>query len=56
MCSHNGREPDPKGLDHVSKDVSRACNRSDITRHTITSTRVDQLLIYNRTPGIYTAA
>ena len=52
MCSHNGREPGPKGLVHVSKDVSRACNGSD-TRHTITSTRVDQLLIYNRTPGIY---
>ena len=47
MCSHNGREPGPKGLVHVSKDVSRACNGSD-TRHTITSTRVDQLLIYNR--------
>ena len=53
MCSHNGREPDPKGLVHVSKDVSRACNGSD-TRHTITSTRVDQLLIYNRTPVKYT--
>ena len=52
MCSHNGREPGPKGLVHISKDVSRACNGSD-TRHTITSTRVDQLLIYNRTPGIY---
>ena len=51
MCSHNRREPGPKGLVHVSKDVSRACNGSD-TRHTITSTRVDQLLIYNRTPGI----
>ena len=38
MCSHNGREPCPKGLVHVSKDVSRACNGSD-TRHTITSTR-----------------
>ena len=75
MCSHNGREPGPKGLAHVSKDllgraqpvippnlyslftnikawgpqvtkdVSRACNGSD-TRHTTTSTRVDQLLIY----------
>ena len=22
MCSHNGREPGPKGLVHVSKDVS----------------------------------
>ena len=32
MCSHNGREPGPKGLVHVSKDVSRACNGSD-TRH-----------------------
>ena len=50
MWSHNGREPGPKGLVHVSKDVSRACNGSD-TRHTITSTTVDQLLIYNRTPG-----
>ncbi len=53
MCSHNGREPGPKGLVHVSKDVSRACNGS-VTRHT--STKVDQLLIYNRTPGIYTEA
>ena len=42
-----------KGLVLVSKDVSRACNGSD-TRHTITSARVDQLLIYNRTSGIYT--
>ena len=56
MCSHNGREPGPKGLVHVSKDVSCACNGS-VTRHTITSTKVDQLLIYNRTPGIlYTEA
>ena len=55
MCSHNGREPGPNGLVHVSKDVSRACNES-VTRHTITSTKVDQLLIYNRTPGIYTEA
>ena len=38
MCSHNGREPGSKGLVHVSKDVSRACNGS-VTRHTITSTK-----------------
>ena len=44
MCSHNGREPGPKGLVHVSKDVSCACNGS-VTRHTITSTKVYQLLI-----------
>ena len=56
MCSHNGREPGPKGLVHVSKDVSRACNLNWSDKHTITSTRVDQLLIYNRTPGIYTEA
>ena len=52
---NNGREPGPNGLVHVSKDVSSACNES-VTRHTITSTKVDQLLIYNRTPGIYTEA
>ena len=49
MCSHNGSEPGPKGLVHVSKDVSRACNGSD-TRHTITSTRVDKLLPVNIQP------
>ena len=50
MCSHNGREPGPKG----AGSGIQGCEPWSDTRHTITSTRVDQLLIYNRNSAIYT--